>query len=69
MDMKRQRTREREVRDYALHLALIARKRGGVFVPSKRCGNKRKIGAYRSVGSLERAIRRFGDSGEDPPAS
>jgi hypothetical protein len=49
------------VRNYAAHLALRAIKRDGVFTLSERYGGKKKIGTYRSVEALRRAIRRQHD--------
>jgi hypothetical protein len=52
------RERERRALRYAGHLALRAVKRDGVFTLSGRYGEKKKIGTYRSVEALERAIKR-----------
>jgi hypothetical protein len=52
---------EQKVRNYAAHLALRAVKRDGVFTLSERYGGKEKIGTYRSVEALRRAIRRQHD--------
>ena len=55
------RAQERRVLRYAAHLALRAVKRDGVFTLSERYGEKRKIGTYRSVETLERGIERQHD--------
>jgi hypothetical protein len=52
---------ERAAFQYAHHLALRAIKRDDVFTLSERYGGKKKIGTYRSVEALERAIRRQHD--------
>jgi hypothetical protein len=55
------RERERAALRYAAHLALRAVKRDGVFTLGERYGEKEKIGTYRSVEALERAISRQHD--------
>src|SRR5436853_487733 len=54
-------TRERKVRKYASHLGLMVRESNGVFALVERYGEKRRIGTYRSVDTLERGIKRYGD--------
>lgn len=69
-------TRERNVRMYANHLGLMVRGSNGAFRLVERYGKKREIGTYRSVDTLERGIKRFGDRvlrelnrGNDPYAA
>ena len=52
---------EQRVRNYAAHLALRVTGRDGVFTLSERYGGKKKIGTYRSVETLRRAIVRQHD--------
>jgi hypothetical protein len=54
-------TRERFLRGYAAHLALIVRGNVGAFKLSERYNKKRLIGTYRSVPALERGIVRYHD--------
>jgi hypothetical protein len=61
-------TRERRVRMYANHLALMVRGSNGAFKLVERpnnmrgsVGKKREIGTYRSVYTLERGIERYGE--------
>jgi hypothetical protein len=54
-------TRERRVRMYANHLALMVRGSNGAFKLVERYGKKRLIGTYRTVDTLERGIVRYGD--------
>ena len=54
-------TRERRIRLYANHLALTVRCHNGEFKLSERYGEKRKIGTYRSLGTLERGIVRHNE--------
>jgi hypothetical protein len=54
-------TRERRVRMYANHLALMVRGGNGAFKLVERYGRKRVIGTYRSVDTLERGIERYGE--------
>jgi hypothetical protein len=51
-------TRERRVRAYAHHLGLIVRGSVGAFRLVERYGKKQEIGTYRSVDTLERAVKR-----------
>jgi hypothetical protein len=52
-------TREQRVRAWAAHLALITRgPRGGPFRLAERYAPRRKLGTYRSVAALERAVER-----------
>jgi len=54
-------TREQKVRAYGAHLALITRgTRGGPFRLAERYDRKRKLGTYRTVAALKRAIERHG---------
>ena len=55
------RERERAAFRYAHHLAMRAVKRDDVFMLSERYKKKTKIGTYRSVEALERAIKRQHD--------
>jgi hypothetical protein len=52
---------ERAIRNYALHLGLIVRRRGSVLALYERYDQKRKIGEYRSWTPVRRAIERYGD--------
>jgi len=52
--------RERAVRMCASQLGLTVRGRDGAFKLMERHGNKRKIGTYRSVETLQRRIVRYG---------
>jgi hypothetical protein len=52
---------ERAIRNYALHLALMVRRRGSVLALYERSDQKRKIGEYRTWAAVERAIVRYGD--------
>ena len=52
---------ERAIRNYALHLALMVRRRGSVLALYERYDQKRKIGEYRTWAAVERAIVRYGD--------
>jgi hypothetical protein len=54
-------TREQRVRAYANHLALRVRGNTGAFKLMERYGERRPIGTYRTVDTLERAIKRYGD--------
>jgi hypothetical protein len=55
-------TRERRVRMYANHLALMVRgSKGGPFKLVERYYKKRQIGTYRTVDTLERGIVRYGE--------
>jgi hypothetical protein len=58
------RSKEYKTRQYALHLALIVRRRGSQLDLSERYGpphgEKRKIGTYRSWRAVERAIDDYG---------
>ena len=53
--------REKEVRQYASHLALTIRKRGHILVLSERYGQTQKIGKFRSFAPAERSIQRYAD--------
>ena len=54
-------TREQKVRAYGAHLALITRgTRGGPIRLAERYDRKRKLGTYRTVAALKRAIERHG---------
>jgi hypothetical protein len=55
------RSTERRIRDYALHLGLMVRKRGSVLALYERSDQKRKIGEYRTLAAVERAIVQYGD--------
>jgi hypothetical protein len=61
----RRRSYEQKVRRYALHLALLVRRRGDVLTLRERYDfngqAKRKLGEYRSFRAVERAIERYGD--------
>jgi hypothetical protein len=52
---------ERAIRNYALHLALMVRRRGSVLALYERYDQKRKIGEYHTWAAVERAIRRYGN--------
>jgi hypothetical protein len=52
--------RERVVRMCANQLGLEVRGSNGAFKLVERYGNKRKIGTYRSVDTLQRRIVRYG---------
>ena len=52
---------ERFVRNYALHLALIVRRRGDKLVLFERYSPRRKLGSYRSWHAVEKAVERYGD--------
>jgi hypothetical protein len=55
-------TREQRVRALGRHVALITRgPRGGPFKLAERYDRKRKLGTYRTVAALERAIDRYLD--------
>jgi hypothetical protein len=53
--------KEKEIRNYALYLALLVRRRGDVLTLSERYPPKRKIGQYRSWAAVDRAIERHND--------
>ena len=53
--------RERDVRDYAAHMALLLRKRGSVLTLQEKNSPRRKLGKYRSWIAVERAIEKYGD--------
>ena len=53
--------RERDVRDYAAHMALQLRKRGSVLTLQEKNSPRRKLGKYRSWIAVERAIEKYGD--------
>jgi hypothetical protein len=50
-----------EIRQWALHFALLVRRRGRRFVLSERYEPKRCVGSFRSWCEVERAIERYGD--------
>jgi hypothetical protein len=52
---------ERAIRNYALHLALMVRRRGSVLALYERYDPKRKIGEYRTWAAVERAVQQYGD--------
>ena len=54
-------TRERKVRMYANHLGLMVRGSDGAFELVERYDEKREIGTYRTVGTLERAVEQYGE--------
>jgi len=54
-------TREQRVRAYANHLALMVRGSNGAFKLVERYSEKRVIGTYRSINTLERGIDRYAD--------
>jgi hypothetical protein len=61
-------TRERKLRMYANHLALMVRGSAGAFKLIEKPGNmrgsegkQREIGTYRSLDTLERAIKRYNE--------
>jgi hypothetical protein len=51
---------ERDIRNYALHLALMVRRRSSVLALYERYDPKRKIGEYRTWAAVERAIAQYG---------
>ena len=54
--------RERAIRAYALHLALMVRKHDGMPALYEQNGVKRrKIGVYRTWADVERALERCSD--------
>ena len=54
--------RERAIRAYALHLALMVRRHDGMLALYEPYGEKRrKIGEYRTWADVERALERYGD--------
>jgi hypothetical protein len=52
---------QRAIRNYALHLGLMVRRRGSVLALYERYDQKRKIGEYRTWAPVRRAIERYGD--------
>jgi len=54
-------SRERRVRMYANHLGLIVRGSDGAFQLVERYDEKREIGMYHSVDTLERGIEQYGE--------
>ena len=56
-----ERLPEKDVRNYALHMALLVRRRGSRLTLSERYPPKRKIGSFRSFAEVARAIVRYGD--------
>jgi hypothetical protein len=54
-------TRERKVRMYANHLALMVRGSAPAFTLVERYDKKRVIGTYRTVDTLERGIALYGE--------
>ena len=55
------RPTERAVRNYALHLALLVRRRGSRLVLSERYGQKRQLGAFRTWRAVHRALEQWSD--------
>jgi len=53
------KTREKEIRLYANHLGLTARKRGRVIGLFWRYGDRRKIGEHGTWGAVEQALTRI----------
>ena len=53
--------RERRVRMYANHLGLMVRGSLGAFTLVERHDEKREIGTYRTVDTLERGIEQYGE--------
>jgi hypothetical protein len=47
--------------NYALHLALMVRRRDSVLALYERHGERRKIGEYRTWSAVGSAIQRYGD--------
>jgi hypothetical protein len=54
-------TRERKVRMYANHLGLLVRDGDGGFTLMERYDEKREIGTFRTVDTLEQAIEQYGE--------
>ena len=54
-------TREQKVRMYANHLGLMVRGTDGAFKLVERYDEKREIGTYRTVETLERGVERYGE--------
>jgi hypothetical protein len=52
---------EKGIRNFALHLALEVRNRGGLLVLRERYGKRKKIGTYRTWPAVGRAVKRYGD--------
>jgi hypothetical protein len=62
MERYRRRRRdhpEKTIRNYALHLALIVRRRGTMLALYDRYEPRRKVGEYRTWLGVERAIRAY----------
>ncbi|KJC59890.1 hypothetical protein UP10_14425 [Bradyrhizobium sp. LTSPM299] len=51
----------RRVRRYANHLGLMLRGSAGAFKLVERYGKKEELGTYRSVATLERRIKWYGE--------
>lgn len=49
---------ERNIRDYALHLALIVRRQGEKLALFERYGERAKIGTFRTWPAVKRALDR-----------
>ena len=54
-------TREQRARIYANHLGLIVRGSDGAFDLVERYDEKREIGTYLTVDTLERGIEQYGE--------
>ena len=54
-------TRERKVRMYGNHLGLMVRGSDSAFKLVERYGKKEVLGTYRTVDTLERRIKRYGE--------
>ena len=52
---------ERAIRNYALCLGMIVRRRSSAPALYERYDQKRKIGEYRTWAPVRRAIERYGD--------
>lgn len=52
---------ERSTRDYALHLALIVRRKGGRLVLRKRYGDRHTLGTFQTWQQVSRAVTRWGN--------
>ena len=62
MERYRREPREKAIRNYALHLALIVRRRGTMLALYEWNEPRQKIGEYRTWLGVERAIRAYGDT-------
>lgn len=52
---------ERDIRNYANHLALTVPGRGSVLALYERYDERRKIGEYRTLAAVKRAIVQYGE--------